>query len=65
MPYEDDEDSPGSMLVVCVEAFECMLLLLIFIQNDQVCYFFQIAFGRRVIVHFDVAFEIASWALRP
>lgn len=64
MPDEDDQDPSRSMLVVRVETLERMPPAVL-IQHEHIRRFFQIALGRWVVVHRDVAVEIARRPFWP
>ena len=57
MPYKDDQHPAGAILIVCIEAFECVRLS-IHIQHREVCDLLELFFGWRIVVDFDVAFEV-------
>ena len=59
MPYEYDENPARSILVVGIQALECMFLPIL-VQNGQLRDLLQISFGRGIVVDLDVALEVAG-----
>lgn len=62
MAYKDDENSARSILVVGIQALECILLPIL-IQHRQVGDLLEVFFGRRIVVDLDVAFEVSRRVL--
>ena len=59
MTYEYYENPARTTVVVGVQALEGVLLPVL-IQHRQLGYFFEVSFGRGIVVDFDIALEVGG-----